>query len=54
MSPVLPRGLVKLRPEKSFCKVRDPHNRLDHSLPLPAHIDVLGGNQEELLKEYFL
>ena len=41
LPPVLPRGMVKLRPGKFLCKVFGQRNRQDLSFPLPAYIDIL-------------
>ena len=40
LPPMLPHGMVKLRPDKLLCKVCNQRNRLDISFPLPAHIDI--------------
>ena len=46
LPPILPFVMVKLCPAKLFRKVCDQCNRLDHSFPLPSHIEILGDQQK--------
>ena len=52
LPPVLPPGLVKLRPAEFLCKVCDQRNHLNHSFLLPAHINTLGDQHKEIIMAY--
>ena len=52
LTPVLPHGIVELRSSKFLHKVCNQRNCLDNSFPLPAHINIIGDQHNDLLTEY--
>ena len=52
LQPVLPQGMVNLRPAEFLHKVCDQHDFLDHPFLLPKHINILGDQNKELLTAY--